>query len=342
MEDFRFALGQPPKNDNYTDRESITQLDVPYRSSTVFAGREGFEPSYVSNSLWWTWTAPGDGVAAAEASGGTPTVRIFYHDAGLGPTRFVDEGPWAVSYANKVAVVAGTTYDIRVTTQVPNSAVALTMRFTPASTEETWSDRTFMRGGSSLWRETSNASFVRSPPTAFQGGIGGDLSSSWIQKSFHGPGRLTFWWRTDPAGPSNLRFEKVLLPGQNGNYYVWAPGPSWSKVDIQLSFATNVVRWSQERGLPAYVDDIEFVPSAPTLLSPQFQADGTINLAFKLGTAELQRKFIIERSVDLRDWEGWTNVHLLRANRDATYNFRFADEARDERAFYRIQLPPAQ
>lgn len=340
MEDFRFTLGQPPKNDNYADRESITQLDTAYRSSTVFAGREGFEPSYVNNSLWWTWTAPGDGVAAAEASGGTPTVRIFYHHAGLGPTRFVDEGPWAVSYANKVAVVAGTTYDIRVTTQVPYSAVALTMRFIPASAQEHWRDPSFMRGGSSLWRETSDASFVRSLPTAFQGGIGGGLNGSWIQRIYHGPGRLMFWWRTARVGPSNLRFEKVLLPGQNGNYYVSAPGPNWSKVDIQLSLATNVVRWSQESGLAGYVDDIEFIPAAPTLLSPQFQEDGTISLTFKLGTADLQKKFIIERSFDLRNWESWTNVHLLRANRDATFNHRFENDAQAERAFYRVQLPP--
>src|SRR6185295_6377350 len=77
-----------PPNDNFADRIALTGSVVSATGSTVSATREMSEPQhsfYGGGSVWWSWTAPGPGLYALDATGASPgqqlrTIAVYVGD----------------------------------------------------------------------------------------------------------------------------------------------------------------------------------------------------------------------------------------------------------------------
>ena len=70
-----FAVRQAPANDNFANRQAITIVPAILTASTLDATGEALEPAHAGagggRSLWWTWTAPANGVYTLSTSGST-------------------------------------------------------------------------------------------------------------------------------------------------------------------------------------------------------------------------------------------------------------------------------
>ena len=307
--DFHFSLGKAPANDLYANRARIDQFGVRYRSWTAFAGIESGE-IWNGPSVWWTWTAPADGVVTmlTEALGTTARAEIFYQEPLLGSpaTNGLSFQSQLVSPTNRAAVVAGRTYDIRLVTAIPSTSVGLILNFIPAPETNRWSDESFLRGGTALWTEQTNV--VRSPPTTMQPGPSVYGEKSWIQRRIVGFGRLTFWWR---RSSDELKFEVLGLPGRNGYVLTQQPSSQWSQVQVTLA-GTNLVRWTAQRlsfptpTAPAvYLDDVVFTPNTLTFLDTKLNSDGNLVLPVLADYGKGHYVLIFETSNDLRTWTYW-------------------------------------
>lgn len=71
------AQATPPPNDRFTSRQALTGSSVQESVSNAAAGYETGEPdhgslsgtSWLGKSVWWSWTAPGNGVVTMETTG---------------------------------------------------------------------------------------------------------------------------------------------------------------------------------------------------------------------------------------------------------------------------------
>jgi hypothetical protein len=338
---FHLRLGKAPGNDNYVDRERIEEFGMRYRSWTVFAGIENGEGGTSGRSVWWTWTAPQDGIVTmqTEASGTIARPEIYYQDPLFGSPVLNSQNLAAllVSPTNRAAVVAGRTYDIRLVTPVPSTSVGLILNFIPAPETNVWSDDSFLRGGTALWTEETNV--VHSAPTATQPGPGPVGESSWIQRTIVGSGRLSFWWR---RSGDQLRFEVRGLRGRPGYVLTQQPSSMWSRMEVPL-YGTNVVRWTAQKfsftdAPPAvYLDDVVFTPYTATLLSPRLNSDGSIGLTLVVDFGNGHHLWKFETSDDLRTWTAWTNRFVDNVTTNA-YELRVTDQpsVSDRQKFFRV------
>lgn len=316
VENIFLSLGLPPLNDLYAQRQVIETLGVKYRSATVFAGIEPSEPSTSGPSIWWSWTAPEDGVLTAtmEAVGTKGNVEIYYREPLLGEPKYSPTSWLLASSTNQAAVMRGETYDLRVTTVQASADVGLTLGFTPGAANETWSERDLFRGGTALWRVVTQAAKVHSPPNALEAPSLPFPGNSWIQKEIRGPGRVSFWAKRGTGANARIGFQIVPLPGQQGQTIPSVvSGSSWTRVSVLLTNELNLVRWTASgTELPNYLDDIEFIPFSLALAAPVLRADGTIALNLNVDYAAGPATFRFETSTDLRTWVPWTNVMIGR------------------------------
>jgi subtilisin family serine protease len=122
----------PATNNNFASRTAVTGINQVVRSSNFGATREGAEPYHCSvlggASVWWTWTAPTNGVVTISTSGSTfDTVLAVYtgssyaalssvdcnDDRIADPSYYVVPQPVLTSEVS-FSAVAGTTYQIAV------------------------------------------------------------------------------------------------------------------------------------------------------------------------------------------------------------------------------------
>ena len=112
---------QPPANDNFANRTTLSGSPVSGTSTTVGATREPFEPNPSGNvieTVWWTWTAPAAGAVTIDTTGSDidPEYVGVYNGASIDQLHVVaansidNEGTQTITFPT----VAGAVYQISV------------------------------------------------------------------------------------------------------------------------------------------------------------------------------------------------------------------------------------
>lgn len=116
-----------PLNDDFAKRQTLPdRLHLSIRTSNRHGTSEPSEPSHAgfttNRSLWWTWTAPANGVILADTTGSeVDTTLAFYTGNGLGNLTLVasndDASSGKTTSSLTINVVAGNTYQLVVDTK---------------------------------------------------------------------------------------------------------------------------------------------------------------------------------------------------------------------------------
>ncbi len=117
-----FPGGSPPSNDAFANRLALTGTNVTTTGSNVNATAESGEPAHAGQtarkSVWWTWTAPSNSLAAISTAGSSfDTVLAVYRGSSLGTLVAVagnDDANGSTTSLVSFPVTAGTTYQIAV------------------------------------------------------------------------------------------------------------------------------------------------------------------------------------------------------------------------------------
>jgi hypothetical protein len=116
------AAGARPANDNFASRAALSGSPVTLVTSSLGGTKETGEPnhagSYGGSSLWWSWTAPGDGGVSVSTEGSNfDTVLAVYTGTSftaLSPVAADDDGGENNTSRVSFSARAGTTYMIAV------------------------------------------------------------------------------------------------------------------------------------------------------------------------------------------------------------------------------------
>ncbi len=116
------AAGARPANDNFAARTVLTGSQVSVAATTAGATKETGEPNHAGSaggsSVWWSWTAPGDGTLTLSTEGSSfDTVLAVYTGTAFNALSLVgadDDGGDAGSSRLALPVRAGTVYQIAV------------------------------------------------------------------------------------------------------------------------------------------------------------------------------------------------------------------------------------
>ena len=114
-------LVEPPANDNFADRATLTGASATVTGTNVGATKETGEPNHAGvpggRSVWWTWTAPSSGPVAINTFGSTfDTLLAVYTGDGVSTLTPVAANDNFSSSQSRVIfqALAGTTYQIAV------------------------------------------------------------------------------------------------------------------------------------------------------------------------------------------------------------------------------------
>ena len=135
-----------PANDAFANRITLSGATTTVTGTSQFASRESGEPAHAGGngtaSVWWTWTAPVNGVCTVNLSGsGFDTVLAIYTGStvsGLTTIGWDDDGGTAPDSKLVFTVSAGTVYQIAVDGFSSGNqgaiALAITLAGTPTAT----------------------------------------------------------------------------------------------------------------------------------------------------------------------------------------------------------------
>ena len=122
-ETITYEVQPPPTNDMFAARKALSGTSVFEAGTNRGASREPGEPAHAGKSggtsVWWTWTAPGDGTVTIDTEGSTfdTTLGVYTGSAVDALTEIASNddinGPNQPSRVS-FAVVSGTTYQIAV------------------------------------------------------------------------------------------------------------------------------------------------------------------------------------------------------------------------------------
>ena len=142
-------LMAPPANDHFANRIAVTGSSWQQIGSNLYATRETAEPSHADNgggqSIWWTWTAPGNGTVVLNTSGsGFDTLLAVYTGSSVSQLTTVasnDDSPTGLTSRLTFNAIGGTAYQIAVDGKKTGASVAsgsvtlsLSQSITPALT----------------------------------------------------------------------------------------------------------------------------------------------------------------------------------------------------------------
>ena len=138
------TTGDLPANDYFTNHIAVTGVVAHVTANNAFATKEAGEPNHAGNpggkSLWWTWTAPTNGVLQLNTSNSSfATLLAVYTGDSVGSLKRVashdpsqDREPFAHV---KIGVIAGLSYQIAVDGENGDSGIVnLNFSFAPDTT----------------------------------------------------------------------------------------------------------------------------------------------------------------------------------------------------------------
>ena len=213
----------PPANDDFANRITLSGAPVSGVSTTVDATREPFEPTEpldpygVIETVWWTWTAPADGTVTIDTTGSDidPEYVNVYNGASIDQLHTValDSLNNQDSQTITFPTVAGAVYQISVGNDISNGTgtVYLNIRLgdsnitapvivgTPADANDNFASRATLAG-------------------AAVAGIGYNFDATRESLEAQDSGYRTLWWTwTAPADgiltvdSSSSTFDNILM-----------------------------------------------------------------------------------------------------------------------------------
>jgi hypothetical protein len=133
-----------PRNDYFTNRIVLTGSATNFTSTNTLATKESGEPNHANHdgghSLWWSWTAPTNGVLMISTAGSTfDTLLGIYTGTTISNLVLVtsDNNQSDIDSSSRVkfAVTTGTQYEIAIDGNGGQSGIiGFTMNFTPDTT----------------------------------------------------------------------------------------------------------------------------------------------------------------------------------------------------------------
>jgi hypothetical protein len=322
MRDISVYLQLSPLNDYFAERRILVGTVAEDTVSNAGATSDGSEPpnSYLSDTLWWGWSAPSDGIC---------DVTLEALDQEYRPTLAVGVGDppgareWlGIAYttntpsaAVRLAVVAGTEYQIVAANgkfqsgEHPWSSLRIRISHHAApSLTGRWhpSDWKLAQEGAVAW--TTQPNVGRLGGEAAQVAFSESMAPGRLKMTLLGPGRISFWWKTSaqiPAGGDSF-YRGGLTFVANRSIGVSISGDSaWKREEILLPEGPNELVWSTDGYFPfdlpagAWLDQIEFQPTEPLKKLQVFLFPESVTLDF-LYVSLLP--YEIQSSADLIHW----------------------------------------
>ena len=271
---YTFVL--PPPNDDYINRIPLAGATNSVSGYNTNATKEAGEPLHAGNSggrsVWWSWTAPSNGVAVVDTIGSSfdTTLGVYTGTNVSSLTTIASDDDGGGSLASRVVFngTAGTPYRIAVDGFSGRfgaielhvgigTAAALTLAEALDATNLVWST-----GGSANWFPQTLV--IHDGVDAAQSGVITHLQESWMQTTVTGPGALSYWWKvSSESGFDYLEFhlDGALQAGRISGEV------NWQQVSLDIGPGTHALRWrytkdgSVNSGQDAaWVDQVAFMP----------------------------------------------------------------------------------
>lgn len=354
-----------PVNDDFASATTLTGLSAMDTVSNVSATKETDEPNHVGDpgglSVWWTWTAPEDGLltvttAGSEADGGGPldTVLAIYTGsslAGLEATEVAanDQERGANGTSRTLLLVrSGEMFRIAVDSSAFGGPiggnVTLTLSLDPMSNNDHLADRIVL-SGASVSLDWTNRGGSREMGEATHGGTGG--ASVWWEWTAPADGAVTI----TTAGPlpqpeSQVDTRLAIYTGDPSSH---ATLQQFANNDDSGGDLTSLITFAAVSGTKYYiavdgkngsVGDFFFCISTgipATIDSIQRMPDGTTDLSI---TVLASCRIRIEYNENLGNPQGWTRVQNgTIASPGGTIAFQDMTSTASTSRFYRIVAP---
>jgi len=180
-----------PENDDFAGRQMLSGTNVTVIATNTFATREQNEPEHRPDdaptittshrTLWWTWTAPGDGELDLSTAGSSfdTVLAVYTGDSLLGLT------PAIKSYPNNHAgnetrlnVAAGTTYQVAVDGAGGDGTLLLSLVFWPRPVNDDFAQRTTLTASHQTVAASSRGA-TKEASEPLHGGATGGRSVWW-------------------------------------------------------------------------------------------------------------------------------------------------------------------
>ena len=178
-----------PANDDFAARTKIIGTNVTERVSNALATAEPGEPDHAgvpaNHSLWWTWTAPSNGIAWVEIGGKWGTTLAIYTGSVVSELSPVASNIGYESNLVEFRVVSGTTYQIALDSLYGDTGdISFGLFFVPPPANDDFSHRKMLKG--THINEKASLEFASREPGEPNHGAA--------------PGHASMWWSwTAPA-----------------------------------------------------------------------------------------------------------------------------------------------
>ncbi len=142
----------PPANDNFAGRSKLTGSSCTVHTSNALATAEPGEPDHAglpaAYSLWWTYTAPANGVVTLDATRSSFDASLdVYTGNALDVLTEVTSTIWAPESAVRFQVAAGQNYQIAVDSADGETGnIELGLRFAPFPANDNFANRQQLNG----------------------------------------------------------------------------------------------------------------------------------------------------------------------------------------------------
>jgi hypothetical protein len=194
----RVCHGQSPANDDFANRAVLSGSSAIMEGAMAGSTREPSEPVHAGDSthgtLWWTWTAPTDGIVEIADLPGFPVytmaqVVAVYEGNSLDALQPITSDPSVWYQEAFFRAVAGHTYQIAVTTGVDGSYSAeLSLNFYDPPSNDNFADRLPIVIGVTNDSCSFFATMEFGEPPVFYG-----HKTLWWTWTAPGPGLFTIW-----------------------------------------------------------------------------------------------------------------------------------------------------
>jgi Bacterial Ig domain len=192
-----------PANDHFTNRIPVNGVMASFNGSNAGASREPDEPLHTmtvgGKSVWWSWVAPGSGMATITVTGNYPLLAVYAGDELANLTLQVDnQGPPNFTpilfHEVRFRVTTGTAYSIALDTWggVPEE-IELDISFEAAPANDDFVHRIELSGNHVLATAPTNLSLATSEPGEPLTGSGNTVWWTWTPHT-NGAVTLTADW----------------------------------------------------------------------------------------------------------------------------------------------------
>ena len=344
-----------PANDSFNNRIILTGTAVFQTATNTNASRQSGEPDHAGNiggkSLWWSWTAPGNGDVTITTDGSDfDTLLGVYTGSPVSALSLVasnDDHGVFVSSRVRFQTLGNTQYQLAVDgyndgTAVMSGNVALKLSFVPEPISRPANDNFTNRillVGSRVNATNSNVNATREPLEPFHANRFGNTSVN---------GDTSIWWKwTAPANDT----VRITTTGSSFDTLLGVyTGPDLSHLtevgsseddDAADGILTSTVVLNVAEGLEyqiavdGYDGDsgaaVLGIESVPRLTAPRWLPNGSLQFGVKGAAGS---SYEVQGSIDLTNW---TLLGLL-TNSTGTAIFLDNNAASYSRRFYRALL----